>query len=285
MILTVASGKGGTGKTTVSVNLAVLAARGERKVHFCDCDVEEPNAHLFLHPELEEKKQITLPLPVVNQELCSHCGKCAQICEFNAIISLPQKTIVFEDLCHACSGCWLVCPEKAIAQGERIIGDTESGFAGNLRFTHGRLRIGETQVPPLVEAVTAASIKDDLVIRDAPPGVTCPAVATLHGSDFVLLVTEPTPFGLSDLKVAVELTRDLNLPFAVLVNRDGIGDDRIKKYCREEGLNLLPGLPFRRDVAEAISRGEMIIDTIPEMKMAFSNLLDEVLALAEEAIS
>ena len=282
MILTVASGKGGTGKTTVSTNLAVLAAQGERQVHFCDCDVEEPNAHLFLHPVWDEKKQITLPLPVVNQDLCSHCGKCAEICEFNAIISLPTKTIVFDDLCHACSGCWLVCPEKAIAQGERIIGDTETGMVGPLHFTHGRLRIGETQVPPLVEAVTVTANKAHLVIRDAPPGVTCPAVATLHGSDFVLLVTEPTPFGLSDLKVAVELVRDLNLPCAVLVNREGSGDDRVNDYCEEEGLKLLTGLPFRRDVAESISRGEMIIDTIPEMKTAFQGLLKEVLSLAEE---
>lgn len=285
MILTVASGKGGTGKTTVSVNLAVLASRGDKPVHFCDCDVEEPNAHLFLHPEFDEKKQITLPLPIVDQDLCSHCGKCAEICEFNAIISLPKKTIVFDDLCHACSGCWLVCPEKAIAQGERIIGETETGMAGKLRFTHGRLRIGETQVPPLVEAVNKTVNTDHLVIRDAPPGVTCPAVATLHGSDFVLLVTEPTPFGLSDLMVAVELVRDLNLPCAVLVNRHGSGDDRVDAYCHEEGLYLLPGLPFRRDVAESISRGELIIDKIPEMKTAFEELLAAMLGLAEEAVS
>jgi len=283
MILTVASGKGGTGKTTVSVNLAVLASRSGRPVHFCDCDVEEPNAHLFLNPRWDEKKQITLPLPVVDQDLCSHCGKCAEICEFNAIISLPTKTIVFDDLCHACSGCWLVCPEKAIAQGERIIGETETGKAGDLHFTHGRLRIGETQVPPLVEAVNKAVNPDHLVIRDAPPGVTCPAVATIHGSDFVLLVTEPTPFGLSDLKVAVELVRDMKLPCAVLVNRHGSGDDRVDEYCREEGLHLLTGLPFRRDVAESISRGELIVDTIPEMKTAFQGLLVEVLTLAEEA--
>ncbi len=284
MILTVASGKGGTGKTTVSVNLAVVAAERKQSVHFCDCDVEEPNAHLFLHPVLEEKKQIALPLPVVDQDLCSHCGKCAEICEFNAIISLPTKTLVFDDLCHACSGCWLVCPEKAITQGERIIGETESGQVGSLHFTHGRLRIGETQVPPLVEAVTRGA-NNDLVIRDAPPGVACPAVATLHGSDFVLLVTEPTPFGLSDLKVAVELVRDLGMPCAVLVNREGSGDDRVAEYCQEEGLHMLKGLPFRRDVAESISRGELIVKTIPAIKAAFENLLDEVLTLAEEACS
>jgi len=283
MILTVASGKGGTGKTTVSVNMAVLAARNGTPVHYCDCDVEEPNAHLFLKPEWEEKNQITVPLPVVDQDLCSHCGKCAEICEFNAIISLPTKTIVFDDLCHACSGCWLVCPEKAIAQGERIIGETESGMAGKLRFTHGRLRIGETQVPPLVDVVTATVNPEHLVIRDAPPGVTCPVVATLRGSDFVLLVTEPTPFGLSDLKVAVELVRELNLPCAVLVNRHGSGDDRVDRYCREEGLPMLTGLPFRRDVAESISRGELIVDTIQEMKIAFQGLLYEVMALTEEA--
>ncbi len=282
MILTVASGKGGTGKTTVSVNLALMASRGGTRVHFCDCDVEEPNAHLFLKPEIEEKRKVILPLPVVDQDLCTHCGKCAKICEFNAIICLPQKTVVFEDLCHSCSGCWLVCPEKAISQGERILGEVESGWAGSLAFSHGRLRIGETQVPPLVDAVTSVPQRDNLVIRDAPPGVTCPAVATLHGSDFVLLVTEPTPFGLSDLQAAVELVRDLDLPCAVLVNRDGSGDQRVVQYCQEENLPLLTGLPFRRDVAEAISRGELIVDTIDGMEAIFVRLLAEIMALSEE---
>ncbi len=285
MILTVASGKGGTGKTTVSVNLAVLAADSGHVVHFCDCDVEEPNAHLFLNPKWEEKKEITLPLPVVDQDRCSHCGQCAEICEFNAIISLPARTIVFDDLCHACSGCWLVCPEKAIAQGKRIIGETETGQAGKLRFTHGRLRIGETQVPPLVDAVKAAANSAHLVIRDAPPGVTCPAVATLHGSDFILLVTEPTPFGLSDLKAAVELVRDLNLPCAVLVNRHGSGDERVAEYCKTENLRLLKGVPFSREAAEAISRGELIVETVPAMRAAMAGVLEEILEMIEEASS
>lgn len=276
MILTVASGKGGTGKTTVSVNLALIAASSGRAVHLCDCDVEEPNAHLFLDPEFISERKVTLPLPVVDQDLCSHCGKCSAICEFNAIASLPTKTIVFEDLCHSCSGCWLVCPEKAISQGERNLGMVSSGTAHGMKFSQGTLRIGETQVPPLVEAVIAEPEADVLVIRDAPPGATCPAVATIHGSDFVLLVTEPTPFGLHDLEVAVELVRDLGYPLGVVVNRDGIGDDRIIKYCQEQGIKLFNGLPFSRKAAEIISRGDLLVETDPELAVLYKNLLEEI---------
>jgi len=178
MILTVASGKGGTGKTTVSVNLALIAAAAGKSVHLCDCDVEEPNAHLFLNPEFTINRDVTLPLPVVDHELCAHCGKCSEICEFNAIAAMPAKTIVFPDLCHSCSGCWLVCPEKAISQGVRNLGNISTGTAHGMVFSQGKLRIGETQVPPLVEAVIAEPGTDALIIRDAPPGATCPAVAT-----------------------------------------------------------------------------------------------------------
>jgi MinD superfamily P-loop ATPase len=276
MILTVASGKGGTGKTTVSVNLALVASAAGRQVHLCDCDVEEPNAHLFLSPNFTTTRDVTLPLPVVDQDLCAHCGKCSEICEFNAIASMPTKTIVFADLCHSCSGCWLVCPEKAIGQGVRNLGTVSTGSAHGMKFSQGKLQIGETQVPPLVEAVIDEPDGDALVIRDAPPGATCPAVATLHGSDFVLLVTEPTPFGLHDLEVAVELVRDLGLPFAVVVNRDGIGDDRVVQYCAQQDIKLFTGLPFERTAAEIISRGELLVEASPVMVPIFAGLLTEI---------
>nr|MEE4268093.1 ATP-binding protein [Candidatus Krumholzibacteria bacterium] len=281
MILTIASGKGGTGKTTVAVNLARLACERGMHVHFCDCDVEEPNAHLFLHPDLTMRRTVQLPLPVVDQDECDHCGACADICQFNAIAALPRQTVVFPELCHSCSGCWLVCPRQAIDQGLRTLGVVESGHSSSLAFTRGLLEVGETQVPPVIEAVKETPGAVDLVIRDAPPGATCPTVASLSGSDFVLLVTEPTPFGLHDLKVAITLVRDLGLPFAVTINRDGSGDDRVRDYCRDENVKLLPGLPFSRDAAELISRGQLLIDHAPDLRHALDQLLDAVLANQE----
>lgn len=280
MIITMASGKGGTGKTTVSVNLAALAAGRGHRVHLCDCDVEEPNAHLFLNPKMESSQPVELPLPVVNQELCSHCGKCSEICEFNAIASLPNQTIVFPELCHSCSGCWLVCPQKAIEQGVREIGWVEGSLPRGMTFTRGRIKVGETQVPPVVEAVKAVPAPETLVIRDAPPGVTCPTVAALEGSDFVVLVAEPTAFGLNDLRAAVELVRQMELPFAVMINRLGSGDSRVEDYCQEEGITLLPGLPFRKSVAVAISKGELITQTLPEMTPYFNDLFQSICQLA-----
>ena len=294
MIITVASGKGGTGKTTVSVNLARLAANQGRQVHLCDCDVEEPNAHLYLDLALDSEKAIELPLPVVDQELCNHCGQCAHICEFNAIASLPSQTVVFPELCHSCSGCWLVCPEKAIGQGVRSIGTVSSGRSGSLRFTQGLLKVGETQVPPLVEAVCAVAEQErdenrpaaaTIILRDAPPGAACPAVASLSGSDFVVLVAEPTAFGMNDLQVAVSLVRDLGLPFAVTVNRVGSGDDRVQEYCLDEGIHLLPGLPYSGEAARVVSEGGLLVDRVPELRAAFTTLLDALLERAREVVS
>jgi MinD superfamily P-loop ATPase len=283
--IAIASGKGGTGKTTLSVNLAAMAASLGHNVHLCDCDVEEPNSHLFLNLTFSNHETVTLPLPVVDHDLCEHCGLCSEICEFHAIACMPERTIVFADLCHACSGCWLVCSQKAIAQGSRDVGVVEVGTANGVTFTHGRLRVGETQVPPLIEAVKATRRDDALVLLDAPPGATCPVVATLQGCDLVLLVTEPTPFGLHDLKVAVELTQGLNLPFAVVVNREGSGDDRVQEYCQAENITLLPGIPFSRDAAVAGSNGDLLIDSVPDMRGAFSELLSAVLNLVEEVKS
>lgn len=285
MIITVASGKGGTGKTTVAVNLAYLAAARGYRVHLCDCDVEEPNAHLFLAPNLETRKSVELLLPVVDQEACNHCGACAAICEFNAIAALPQTTMVFPELCHSCSGCWLVCPEKAISQTPRQVGVVESGHSGSLRFTRGLLDVGETQVPPVIEAVRQMPAEGDLVIRDAPPGATCPTVAAMESSDLVLLVTEPTAFGLHDLKVAVELVRSMGLPSAVVINRQGSGDDRVEVYCHQENLTLLPSLPFRREAAEIVSRGGMLVSEDSIMKAALDDLFEAVLVKVSEVMT
>jgi MinD superfamily P-loop ATPase len=272
MRIAIASGKGGTGKTTVAVNLALTAVRLGRDVHLGDCDVEEPNTHLFLRPEISERREVSMPIPVVDQDRCRHCGLCADICQFNAIASLPDRTMVFPDLCHGCAGCWLVCPDEAIAPGRRELGELASGTADGMRFTQGRLRVGETVVPPLIQAVKQATVGSPWVILDAPPGTTCPVVETMRGADFVVLVTEPTPFGLHDLELAVALTRKLALPCGVVVNRALPGHDLIDTYCEEHGVAILARIPFRRAVAEACAEGALAVDADEEVAAALVDL-------------
>jgi MinD superfamily P-loop ATPase len=273
MRIAIASGKGGTGKTTVAVNLALTAARAGLDVHLADCDVEEPNAHLFLTPDLDPAAQVRVSVPVVNQDVCSHCGACARICEFNAIACLPDRTMVFHDLCHSCDGCWLVCPTGAISQGERTLGEVASGWAGEMAFTHGVLRVGETLVPPLIAAVKARAKGAEWIILDAPPGATCPVVATMKDADFVVLVTEPTPFGLHDLALAAQLARRLGRPCGVVVNRALPGRDIIDRFCADEGLPLLAHIPFRREIAAACAEGALAVDVDPDVAGAVHDLL------------
>ena len=227
MNVAIASGKGGTGKTTVATNLAVTAAASGREVQVLDCDVEAPNAHLFLKPEIERSEAVSVPVPEVDEEKCTACGECGRICQYSAIVSLKTKPLVFPELCHGCGGCALVCPEGAITEGLREVGVVEEGSAGGVRFAGGKLRIGEAMAPPLIRAVKERALDDALVIVDAPPGTSCPVIEAVRGADFVLLVTEPTPFGLNDLAIAVDTVRKLGLPFAVVVNRAGLGHDSV----------------------------------------------------------
>jgi MinD superfamily P-loop ATPase len=284
MRITVASGKGGTGKTTVATNLAATAVRAGHRVHLLDCDVEEPNCHLFIGPDQLEQETVTVPVPKVNSDLCTGCGDCAEICQFNALACLEADVITFPELCHSCGGCWLICPEKAIEQAPHEIGYLETGEASGLRFTGGRLRIGEAMVPPLIEQVKAAGNSADLVIVDSPPGTSCPAIAAMRGSDFVVLVTEPTPFGLHDLTLAVETTRKLARPLGVVVNRAGIGDDRVHQYCREEGIPVLLDIPDDRRVAEAYSKGILATGALPEMGELYRQLLAAIQAHAKGGV-
>jgi MinD superfamily P-loop ATPase len=278
MRVAVASGKGGTGKTTVAVNLALTAARAGRTVRLCDCDVEEPNAHLFLNPEIEERRPVTTSIPRVDHDLCQHCGKCAEICEFNAIACLPSRTMVFPDLCHGCAGCWLVCPNQAVSRDERVLGEVASGSARGIRFTHGLLRVGETTVPPLIQAVKVTSDGAPWVVLDAPPGTTCPVVETIRDVDYVVLVTEPTPFGEHDLALAVELTRALGLPCGVVINKAVPGRGRIDRFCAREGIEILARIPFKREVAKACAEGRLAIDADNEVAAAMAELLHSLRA-------
>jgi MinD superfamily P-loop ATPase len=277
MRIAIASGKGGTGKTTVAVNLAFTAARAGFEVHLGDCDVEEPNAHLFLDPDLGPAAEVRVPVPVIDPDRCHHCGACAGICEFNAIACLPDRTMVFPDLCHGCGGCWLVCPHGAVTQSERILGEVASGKAGEFSFTQGVLRVGETLVPPLIAAVKQRANGAPWVILDAPPGTTCPVVATMKDADYVVLVTEPTPFGLHDLALAVKLARGLGRPCGVVVNRAQPGRNLIENYCAREGLRLLARIPFRREVAAACAEGVLAVDVDRSVADAMYDLLQELL--------
>jgi MinD superfamily P-loop ATPase len=277
MQVVIASGKGGTGKTTVATNLAATAARDGCSVHLIDCDVEEPNCHLFISADFAGSQSVSVPVPVVDPERCNACGECAEICQFNALACLPDSVMTFPELCHSCGGCWLVCPEKAISQGERKIGILEDGWGTGLRFTQGCLEVGEAQVPPMIRQVKAVSDGAPLTIIDSPPGTSCPAIAAMRGCDFVVLVTEPTPFGLHDLTLAVATVRRLELPFGVVVNREGAGDDRVTRYCKNEAIPLLGTIPDDRRIAKAYAAGVMAISMIPEMVVIFRNLRSAIL--------
>lgn len=276
MILAIASGKGGTGKTTVATNLAHVASTCGTRVHLCDCDVEEPNCHIFAKPIIDYQETVKISVPKVNQLKCSACGQCAQICAFGAIVCIKQHVLIFPELCHGCTACRTVCPEEAIIEGKRAIGSLESGRAGQFEFTQGRLRIGEAMPVPIVREIKKLLEREKLSIVDAPPGTSCPMVIAVKDSDFVCLVTEPTPFGLNDLQLAVEVVRQLGLPLGVIINRSGIGNGRVRDYCRDQGLEILAEIPDDRRVAETYSRGVMACEAIPEMKEIFLSLMERI---------
>ncbi len=273
MIISIASGKGGTGKTTVATNLALSL---ESEVQILDCDVEEPNVHLFLDPDIKEVKTVTLPIPEIDKEKCNFCGKCAEICQFKGIIVIGKTILTFPEMCHGCGGCMIVCPEKAISETGRELGVMEIGSRNDLYFAHGRLRIGEPMSPPLIKEVCSLIRPDKITIIDAPPGTSCPVITAMKGTDFVLMVTEPTPFGLHDLKLAVEAVKILGIPHGLVINRSDIGDDKVREYARQEKIPVLMEIPFERQIAEAYSRGRLIVEIMPERKKQFIELYQRI---------
>ncbi|MBN2456402.1 MAG: ATP-binding protein [Sedimentisphaerales bacterium] len=276
MIISVASGKGGTGKTTIAVNLAQYIAASGRPVQYLDCDVEEPNGHIFLKPKIDRSQEVTIDVPEVDLKKCIGCGKCGEICQYSAIVCIKESVLTFEQLCHSCGGCMRVCPVDAIKPKPLNIGDIELGKAGNIDFISGKLCIGNVRTPSLIKEVKKHIKQDCLAIVDVPPGTSCPVVEAIRGTDFVLLVTEPTPFGLNDLKLAVDLVRKMNLPFAVAINRYGIGNDDVEKYCIAEKIKIALKLPDDRRIAEAYSTGQMIIDALSEYRKKFSELYKSI---------
>ena len=273
MIISIASGKGGTGKTTVSTNLAL--ALGDR-VELLDCDVEEPNAHLFLKPEIESSSKVETPVPKVDLDKCTFCKKCQQICRFNALAVVGKQVLVFAELCHSCGGCMLVCPEGAISEVGRELGVLNFGHRDGIRFINGLMRVGEAMSPPLIKQVRAHASADRVTIIDAPPGTSCPVIAAMNDTDFVLLVTEPTPFGLHDLKLAVEAVKLLGIPAGLVVNRADLGTDEVFRYAEQEGLPVLLSIPFDRGIAEAYSRGKLIVEEMPQWREKFIGLFEQI---------
>jgi MinD superfamily P-loop ATPase len=309
MIIAVASGKGGTGKTTVATSLALsitmdgqdltdLPERSANSVNnrpgpgegplFLDCDVEEPNAALFLKPGLDHCEEVGILIPAVDYDKCtrSACGRCAEVCVWHAIAVVGQKVLIFPELCHGCGSCTLNCPEEAIHEVLHVMGRLESGRAGAIAFGHGILNVGEAMAVPIIRQLKTKHRSDPghgVTILDASPGTSCPVVETMRGADFVLLVTEPTPFGLHDLRLAVQVARDeLGLPVGVVVNRDGVGDAGVDDYCTAEGIPILMRIPLDRRIAEAISEGVALVAAMPEYRGPFRELYGQIACLVSE---
>jgi MinD superfamily P-loop ATPase len=280
VILAVASGKGGTGKTTVAVNLAQVCGQ---PAQILDCDVEEPNTRFFIKPCIVKTESVNLLVPKVDEIKCTGCGLCGRICRYRAIAVVGNKPLVFPEMCHSCGGCSLVCPKGAISEIERPIGVLEIGQARNLEFVQGRLNIGEILTPPLIRAVKRHIHPGRFAIIDCPPGTSCPVIAALRNSSMALLVTEPTPFGLHDLKLAVEMVRELRIPIGVVVNRVGIGDNRVQNFCWDQQIPILLEIPDDRRIAEAYSRGDLVIEALPEYRNLFEDLLAKIMKLLKDA--
>ena len=279
MILSIASGKGGTGKTTVAVNLALSLLNKE--VQYMDCDVEEPNAHLFLKPSIQRVTSVGIPVPRIDETKCTSCGKCAKVCEYHAIALIVKTVLVFDEMCHGCGACSYLCPERAILEVEREIGIIQEGYANGISFINGILNIGEPMASPLIRKVKERIQKDKIVILDAPPGTSCPVIETVKGSDFCLLVTEPTPFGLNDLELAVGMLEKLGIAKGVVINKADLGDRGVWDYCKSKEIPVLMEIPMDRKIAESYSKGIPIVADHPSYIQKFHDLFVKVEKLHE----
>jgi len=281
MIIAVASGKGGTGKTLVATSLA-LSLKDNNKVMLLDCDVEEPNDHILLKPVITGSEPVNMQVPRVAEDKCTYCGKCAQVCAYHAIAVLGNHVLTFPQLCHGCGACSYLCPEKAITEEPRQTGVVEWGHSDGVRFAHGILTVGEAMAPPVIRKVKERGNGNGIVIRDVSPGTSCPVVEAIKGSDFCLLVTEPTPFGLNDLALAVETVRELGIPCGVVLNRAGVGDAGVEEYCRKEKIPILLTIPLDMEIARLYSRGIALVDGMPQWKSSFRQLFNNIKEIVDE---
>ena len=281
MVISVASGKGGTGKTLVATSLALSLKDGNR-VQLLDCDVEEPNDHVFLKPEITGSKAVSILVPKVDEAKCTYCGKCAEVCAYHAIAVLGNRVLTFPQLCHGCGVCSYLCPEKVISEESREMGVVEWGHSDSVGFVQGKLTVGEAMAPPIIKKVKEYANNDDIVIIDVPPGTSCPVVEAIKGSDFCILVTEPTPFGLNDLALAVETVRELGIPCGVVLNRAGVGDNKVEEYCGKENIPILLTIPLDTKIARLYSRGIALVDGLPEWKSSLLQLFDKITEIVDE---
>jgi len=281
MIISVASGKGGTGKTLVATSLA-LSLTDKERVQLLDCDVEEPNAHIFLKPVITSSEPVYIQVPEVDEKKCTYCGKCAEVCAYHAIAALPKQILVFPHLCHGCGACSYLCPEKAISEQEREIGIVESGLSNGIGLAQGKLTVGEAMPTPVIRKVKERADHNSTVIIDVSPGTSCPVVESIQGSDFCLLVTEPTPFGLSDLVLAVETVKELKVPCGVVINRVGVGDGKVEEYCLKEKIPILLTIPLDSEIARLYSQGVALVEGMPQWKESFLELLERIREIVYE---
>ena len=281
MIISVASGKGGTGKTLVATSLA-LSLQSEKPVQFLDCDVEEPDAHIFLKPLLSHQQTVSIPIPKVDEGKCTYCGKCAEVCAYNAIAVIERTVLIFSELCHGCGACSYLCPEDAISEIGKEVGVLETGQAKGIEFIHGKLTVGEAMAVPVIREVKKRINREKLAIIDVSPGTSCPVVEAVKGSDFCLLVTEPTPFGLNDLALAVDMLNKLSIPCGVVINRDGVGDSKVEEYCHQEGVPILLRIPLDIGIAQLYSTGITLVEGMPQWRESFLRLADKVREVVNE---
>jgi len=284
MIISIASGKGGTGKTLVATSLA-FSLKDKQKVQLIDCDVEEPNDYILMKPKFTGSEPVLIPVPKVDESTCTYCGKCAQVCAYHAIAVLGEHVLTFHQLCHGCGACSYLCPEKAISEEGREIGVIEMGQSDGVAFVHGKLTVGEALAPPVIRKVKDKTNHDGTVIIDVSPGTSCPVVEAIKGSDFCLLVTEPTPFGLNDLVLAVETVRELDIPCGVVLNRAGVGDGKVEEYCSREHIPVLLTIPLNTEIARLYSQGTTLVEGMPEWKERFVALFDGIREIANERVS
>ncbi|GAF76598.1 unnamed protein product, partial [marine sediment metagenome] len=273
LTLAVASGKGGTGKTTVAVNLALSL---KEPVNFLDCDVEEPNAHIFLLPRYTDTMEVQVSVPVFDLNRCDYCGQCADLCRFNALAVAKGKLVFFEELCRSCGGCFLVCPRDAISEGERAIGHILVGETGELRFYGGELHIGEQVVGPILRRLKNYQDVKKINVLDCAPGVGPAVLASVWDADFCLLVTEPTPFGLNDLKLSAKALEMLGVPFGVLINRDGIGDDEVERFCASNDIPVLLKIPHDPEIAKGYAQGIPLVRQETKWIRTFEHLWETI---------
>jgi len=272
VIFAIASGKGGTGKTTVTSSLAAL---WDEPVTCVDLDVEEPNLHLFLNPDIRSEDKAFMEVPVADEDKCTLCRACADICQFKAISIMADTLLIFPEMCHGCGGCLEVCPDGALTPGQRELGEICRGKVNEADFIMGRLRVGEAMSPPLMrfirEEFPTLQEQGDILI-DAPPGVSCPAINAVMDADCIVLVTEPTPFGFHDFKLAWEAFSPLNIPMGAVINRAGMGDDTVQNFCRDNNIPIWAEIPYSRDIARAYSKGEIIAESVESLKEPFHQL-------------